>query len=123
MGMPKGRLFPLSRDELVEGVAILRSIRRTETRCRLKFRKSRSICWLNKSSPVSHREEWEEQTLYDLMRSAYPYRDLSREEFDDVLRMLAEGFSTRRGRRGSFDSSRCGEPSSARPARCRADGR
>ena len=33
------------------------------------------------------------------MRSAYPYRDLSREEFDEVLRMLAEGFSTRRGRR------------------------
>ena len=36
------------------------------------------------------------------MRSAYPYRDLSREEFDDVLRMLAEGFSTRRGRRAAL---------------------
>ena len=56
-------------------------------------------------------EEWDEQALFDLMRSAYPYRDLSREEFDDVLRMLAEGFSTRRGRRGSPDPSRCGQPS------------
>src|SRR5207344_2657797 len=46
--------------------------------------------------------EWKEQTLYELMRSAYPYRHLSREEFDDVLRMLAEGFSTRRGRRGAL---------------------
>ena len=40
--------------------------------------------------------------LYELMRSAYPYRDLSREEFDDVLRMLADGFSTRRGRRAAL---------------------
>ena len=36
------------------------------------------------------------------MRSAYPYRELTREEFDDVLRMLAEGFSTKRGRRGAL---------------------
>ncbi len=36
------------------------------------------------------------------MRSAYPYRNLTRKEFDDVLRTLAEGFSTRRGRRASL---------------------
>ena len=42
------------------------------------------------------------ERLYELMRSAYPYRDLSREEFDEVLRMLAEGFSTRRGRRAAL---------------------
>src|SRR5207248_6868834 len=36
-------------------------------------------------------EAWEEQKLFELMRSAYPYRALSRHEFDDVLRMLAEG--------------------------------
>src|SRR5437867_1526663 len=36
------------------------------------------------------------------MRSAWPYRKLTREEFDDVLRMLAEGFSTKRGRRAAL---------------------
>src|SRR6266436_2667648 len=36
------------------------------------------------------------------MRSAWPYRNLAREEFDDVLRMLAEGFSTKRGRRAAL---------------------
>jgi ATP-dependent Lhr-like helicase len=36
------------------------------------------------------------------MRSAYPYRNLTRQEFDDVLRMLAEGFSTKRGRRAAL---------------------
>src|SRR6202034_4187289 len=33
---------------------------------------------------------------------AYPYRNLKREEFDQCVQMLAEGFSTRRGRRGAL---------------------
>jgi len=39
---------------------------------------------------------------FDLVRSAYPYRDLTRPEFDEVVRMLAEGFSTKRGRRAAL---------------------
>jgi ATP-dependent Lhr-like helicase len=46
--------------------------------------------------------EWDEQSLYTLVRGAYPYRDLGRTEFDEVLRMLAEGYSTRRGRHGAL---------------------
>jgi len=46
-------------------------------------------------------EEWDESALYERMRSAYPYRDLSRAEFDAVVQMLAEGFTTRRGRRSA----------------------
>ena len=37
-----------------------------------------------------------------LLRGAYPYRNLTREDFDACVRMLAEGFSTRRGRRGAL---------------------
>jgi ATP-dependent Lhr-like helicase len=47
-------------------------------------------------------EDWDEEKLFELMRSAYPYRKLTRKEFDDVLRMLAEGFSTKRGRRAAL---------------------
>src|SRR2546430_8640193 len=47
-------------------------------------------------------DEWDEAALYDLVRGAYPYRDLSRKDFDDVVQMLAEGFTTRRGRRGAY---------------------
>ena len=47
-------------------------------------------------------EDWEEDGLFALMRAAWPYRDLTRTEFDDVLRMLAEGFSTKRGRRAAL---------------------
>ncbi|MGH7968095.1 MAG: Lhr family ATP-dependent helicase, partial [Limisphaerales bacterium] len=46
--------------------------------------------------------DWNEQDLFDLLRSAYPYRGLTRREFDDVVRMLSEGFSTKRGRRGAL---------------------
>ncbi|MBA3761697.1 MAG: ATP-dependent DNA helicase, partial [Gemmatimonadales bacterium] len=35
-------------------------------------------------------------------RRAYPYRDLERAEFDNVVQMLTQGFSTRRGRRGAL---------------------
>ena len=53
------------------------------------------------TAEVSARE-WPEDDLFTLMRGAYPYRNLKREEFDECVRMLAEGFSTRRGRRGAL---------------------
>src|SRR5262249_14574376 len=43
-----------------------------------------------------------EDDLYDTATRAYPYRNLSRPEFEQVVRMLAEGFSTRRGRRSAY---------------------
>src|ERR1700740_728431 len=99
--MPKGRLFPLSRDELVESVATLRSIRRRELD-KLEIPQKPLDLLAQQIVACAACEEWEEQNLFDLMRSAYPYHNLTREEFDDVLRMLAEGFSTRRGRRASL---------------------
>src|SRR6185312_10755002 len=46
--------------------------------------------------------EWGEDGLYALLRRAWPYRDLAREDFDAAIVMLAEGYSTRRGRRGAL---------------------
>ncbi len=100
-GTPKGRLFPLSRDELVECLAILRSIRdRKLDAIEIPLKPLDLLAQQMVASAVC--EEWDEQKLYELMRSAYPYRALSRSEFDDVLRMLAEGFSTRQGRRSAL---------------------
>ena len=101
LGIPKGRLFPLSRDELVESVAILRSIRDQKLDAIEIPQKPLDLLAQQMVACVAC-EEWDEKALYERMRSAYPYRDLSREEFDDVLRMLADGFSTRRGRRAAL---------------------
>src|SRR5207237_747331 len=43
-----------------------------------------------------------ETALFDILRRAYPYRDLTRADYIAVVRMLAEGFSTRRGRRSAY---------------------
>jgi ATP-dependent Lhr-like helicase len=47
-------------------------------------------------------EAWDEDPLFQVVRGSYPYRDLDRKSFDDVVRMLSEGFTTRRGRRAAY---------------------
>ena len=100
-GLPKGRLFPLSRDELVEGVALLHGVRNGELDNLIMPQKPLDVL-AQQMVACAACEVWEEEKLFDLMRSAYPYRELTRNEFDDVLRMLAEGFSTKLGRRGAL---------------------
>src|SRR5881296_1206592 len=100
-GLPKGRLFPLSRDELVECVAALRCVRKGELDC-LQIPDKPLDILAQQIVACAACEDWQEQELFDLIRSAYPYRKLIRQEFDDVLKMLAEGFSTRRGRRAAL---------------------
>src|SRR5437762_2469032 len=100
-GLPKGRLFPLSRDELVECAALLRSVRNGELD-RVQIPEKPLDVLAQQIVACAAGEDWPEQELFDLMRSAYPYRHLTRTEFDDVLRMLAEGFSTKRGRRAAL---------------------
>src|SRR5438552_7329085 len=100
-GLPKGRLFPLSRDELVECVATLRSLCNGELDS-LEIPEKPLDLLAQQIVACAACEDWEEEKLFELMRSAYPYGALTRGEFDDVLRMLAEGFSTKRGRRAAL---------------------
>ena len=100
-GTPKGRLFPLSRDELVECAALLDSVRRGELD-RLSIPENAQDVLAQQIVAEVAAQDWEEQALYDRYRRAWPYRNLKREEFTAVLQMLAEGFTTRRGRRGSL---------------------
>ncbi len=100
-GISKGRLFPLSRDELVECAALLDAVRRGELD-RLKIPENALDVLAQQITAEVAAREWSEEELFALMRGAYPYRALRREEFDECVRMLAEGFSTRRGRRGAL---------------------
>ena len=98
--IPKGRLFPLSRDELIECAAMLRATREGRLDRLIIPEKPLDIL-AQQIVAAAAGEEWDENALYERLRSAYPYRDLSRTEFDDVVQMLAEGFTTRRGRRSA----------------------
>ena len=100
-GTPKGRLFPLSRDELVECAALLDSIRRGELDRLTIPDRPLDVLAQQIVAEVASRE-WSEDGLFALLQRAWPYRNLSREDFCTVVDMLADGFSTRRGRRGAL---------------------
>ena len=100
-GTPKGRLFPLSRDDLVECVALIDSVRRGELdRLQIPDRPLDVLAQQIVAEVAA--QDWPEAALYDRLRRAWPFRSLTRDDFDAVVRMLAEGFATRRGRRGAL---------------------
>ncbi|MDX1565721.1 MAG: DEAD/DEAH box helicase, partial [Phycisphaeraceae bacterium] len=98
--VPKGRLYPLSRDDLVESAALLKAV---------ETGRLDGLCIPDKPLDVLAQQIVAEVaaqphglgSLYRMVRGAWPYRRLSRETFDQVVAMLAEGFSTRRGRRAA----------------------
>src|SRR5687768_6470709 len=100
-GFPKGRIFPLSRDELVECAAIVDSVRRGELD-RLEIPERPLDILAQQIVAAVAAEEWSEDDLFAMVRRAYPYRNLEREQFDSIVRMLAEGFTTKRGRRSTY---------------------
>src|SRR6201988_166021 len=100
-GFPKGRIFPLSRDELVETAAIVDSVRRGELD-HLEIPEQPLDILAQQIVAAVAAEEWTEDDLFRTVRNAYPYRKLEREQFDAIVRMLAEGFSTKRGRRSTY---------------------
>ena len=100
-GTPKGRLFPLSRDELVECTALIDSVNRGELD-RLKMPDQPLDVLAQQITAEVATQDWSEDEFFALTRRAWPYRNLSREQFSAVVTMLGEGFSTRRGRRGAL---------------------
>ena len=99
--IPKGRLFPLSLDDLVECTALLDSVRRGELdRIRVPA-KPLDVLAQQIVAEVGCRE-WGVDELLATLRRAQPYADLTAEEFEQVLKMLSEGYSTRRGRRSAY---------------------
>jgi ATP-dependent Lhr-like helicase len=99
--LPEGRFFPTTRDELVECAALVRAIRKGELD-RLEIPEApRDILAQQLVAEVAC-DEYAEEELLKLVRSAYPYRDLKREDFDEVVDVLAEGIATSRGRSGAY---------------------
>ncbi|UJB21566.1 MULTISPECIES: DEAD/DEAH box helicase [Lysobacter] len=100
-GVPKGRLFPQSRDDLVECAALLDSVRRGELDALQIPPAPLDVLAQQIVAEVAARE-WSEDALYAWVRRAWPYAQLPRKDFDAIVRMLADGFTTRRGPRASY---------------------
>ena len=108
-GTPKGRFFPLTRDELVETVALLRCIRDGALDA-LHIPPWPLDVLAQQVVASCVMEEWDEDALYALLTQAYPYRELSRERFDDVVRMLSEGVAGAVGTHDGVPPPRRREP-------------
>ena len=95
--IPKGRIFAMTRDELLECAALVRAIRRG-TLDQITIPPAPLDILSQQIVAAAASQTWTEEELFALCRRAYSYRDLSRAEFDGVLRILADGISTQRGR-------------------------
>jgi len=99
--VPKGRIFGMTRDELMECAALVRAIQKGDLD-RIMIPDAPLDVLAQQIVASCAAEEWKEDELFALVRQAYPYRNLSREQFDSILQMLSEGISARRGRYGAF---------------------
>ena len=99
-GVPKGQLFPLTRDEMLECAALSRALRRgnldtfTIPSWPLDVMAQQMVA-------ACAGEDWDEDALFELCRRAYPYRNLPRNKFDQVVESLSQGFAPRQGRAGA----------------------
>ena len=100
-GLPKGRLFPTSRDDMFECAALLRSVRDGQLD-RIVTHDAPLDVLAQQIVAETSCDDYEEDALFALARRAWPYRELRREDFDSVVKMVAEGFATKRGRRSAL---------------------
>ena len=121
--VPKGRFFVTTRDDLAECAVLVRAIRRGELdrlifpQASLDVLAQQIVACCAASGAASAGDEsncqpdhksdldeagWDEDELFALVKRAYPYRNLTRAAFDEVIVMLSEGVASQRGRRGAY---------------------
>src|SRR2546429_4951127 len=99
--VPKGRLFSTTRDEMLECAALLRAIRQGDLD-RIAIPEAPLDILAQQVVAMCAAEDWNETELFQAVRSAYPYRDLARADFDEILGMLCEGIASTRGRYAAY---------------------
>ena len=100
-GTPRGRLYPLTRDELIECAALLRAVRGGRLDA-LEPPEAPLDILAQQVVAEAGAEEWDVDRLYRLMRRASPYRDLERPVFDEIVELVSDGIMTGRGRRAAW---------------------
>ena len=100
-GTPKGRLYPMTRDELVECTALLGAVRGGRLDAIQLSREPLDILAQQIVAEVAVKD-WDSPDLYDMVRKAAHYNDLTSGQFDEVLDLVSGGIETGRGRRGAY---------------------
>ena len=98
-GISKGLLFAMTRDELLECVALLKAVHEGDLDA-VRIPDKPLDVLAQQIVAACATQEWDERALYNLFQRAWPYRNLTYEEYEKVLETLSEGISLRRGRSG-----------------------
>jgi len=99
--VPKGRLFATTRDDLLECAALVRAIRQGDLD-RIAVPEAPLDILAQQIVAMCAAEDWKEDELFQSVRRAYPYRNLSRADFDEIIEMLSEGIASARGRYAAY---------------------
>ena len=99
--IPKGRFFATTRDDLLEQSALLRKMTAGELD-RLEIPDSPIDVLMQQIVAMVGAESWDETALYNVLRRAWPYRDLTREHYEELLALLHNGIESSRGRYGAY---------------------
>ncbi|RRA48612.1 DEAD/DEAH box helicase [Acidipila sp. EB88] len=98
---PKGRFFVTTRDDLLETAALVQAMR-SGVLDRLEIPHEPLDVLMQQIVACCAAEPWEEEALFALARRAYPYRELSRETFEELLCLVSEGIASSRGIWGAY---------------------
>jgi ATP-dependent Lhr-like helicase len=99
--IPKGRFFVTTRDDLIENAALIQAMR-AGALDKLEIPAEPLDVLMQQIVACCAAEPWEEEALYAMVRRAYPYRELTRAVFEEVLTLLSEGVVSSRGRYGAY---------------------
>jgi ATP-dependent Lhr-like helicase len=99
--IPKGRFFVTTRDDLIENAALIQAMR-SGVLDRLEIPQEPLDVLMQQIVACCAAEPWHEDALYTLVCRAYPYRDLTRASYEEVLTLLSEGIASSRGRYGAY---------------------
>jgi ATP-dependent helicase Lhr and Lhr-like helicase len=97
----KGRLFATTRDELVECAALVRAIHQGDLD-RIAIPEAPLDILAQQIVAMCAAEDWKEDELFAVARRAYPYAELTRATFAEIVEMLSEGIASARGRYGAY---------------------
>jgi ATP-dependent Lhr-like helicase len=99
--IPKGRFFATTRDDLLEQAALLRKMVAGELD-RLQIPEQPVDVLMQQIVATVGAEPWHETALYNVIRRAYPYRNLTPEHYEELLALLHNGIENSRGRYGAY---------------------
>jgi ATP-dependent helicase Lhr and Lhr-like helicase len=103
-GVPRGIMYPTTRDELVECAALLAAVRRGRLDALHPPERPLDILAQQIVAEAAARGDdgVSEDELFVLFTRAWPYRRLTREEFDEIVELVSAGIETGRGRRMAY---------------------